>query len=364
MKVLVVNRHMDTILGGSEIQCDLIARKLLEFGHQVSYLALQSKKTLSHEYNVINMEKFTRRAFHKVISSEKPDIVYWRYNKKHLYVSSQICRRANVKFIYSLSHINDVTKWSDQDIYRIKNGSIIGRIKGIGNIIVNRVNYSALKTVDGIASQKADYLEQLPKSFDKRAAIYIRNSMEIKPQGNFVWKKPYVVWVANIKRPKRPECFIELARRLPHLDVDFIMIGKIQDHNYDYMNYSNNLPDNLYYLGSKTKEETDEIIGKSLFLVHTCEPEGFPNNLIQAWLSGKPTITMQYDPDSTIEKYRIGLVSGTFEQLIDDVNKLIDDKKMRNEMGDRALQYANDSFNPETNVRKLETLMEYLSRKG
>ena len=73
---------------------------------------------------------------------------------------------------------------------------------------------------------------------------------------------------------------------------------------------------------------------------------------------------MQYDPDSTIEKYRIGLVSGTFEQLIDDVNKLIDDKKMRNEMGDRALQYANDSFNPETNVRKLETLMEYLSRKG
>ena len=55
MKVLLVNRHMDTILGGSEIQCDLIARKLLEFGHQVSYLALQSKNTLSHEYKVINI---------------------------------------------------------------------------------------------------------------------------------------------------------------------------------------------------------------------------------------------------------------------------------------------------------------------
>ena len=59
--------------------------------------------------------------------------------------------------------------------------------------------------------------------------------MEVKSNDHFIWDKPYVVWVANIKHPKRPECFIELANRSNNMEVDFLMIGKIQDHNYDYI---------------------------------------------------------------------------------------------------------------------------------
>lgn len=364
MKVLIINRHMDTILGGSEIQCDIIARKLIEFGHQVSYLALQSRKVGVHEYKIINMEKFNRRAFREVLITEKPDVVYWRYNKKHLFHAVNLCGRANVKFIYSLSHNNDVTKWSDQDLFRIRNGNILSRIRGLGNILENRINYSAIDKVDGVASQKEEYLKYLPNSIDKKAAVYIRNSMEITPKGNFAWKKQYIVWVANIKRPKRPECFIELASRLADLDIDFIMVGKIQDHNYDYINEPDNLPGNLYYLGSKPKAEVDDIIGKSLFLVHTCEPEGFPNNFIQAWLSGKPTLSMQYDPDSTIENYGLGYVSGSFDKLVDDVRMLAEDPKLQKELGLKAFQYASENFNPEKNVRKLVNLMNYIVNEG
>jgi hypothetical protein len=37
MKILIINQHISDALGGSEMQCDLIAHGLTNLGHQVIY---------------------------------------------------------------------------------------------------------------------------------------------------------------------------------------------------------------------------------------------------------------------------------------------------------------------------------------
>ena len=171
---------------------------------------------------------------------------------------------------------------------------------------------------------------------------------------SFEWKRPYVLWVANLKFHKNPEKFVELAEHFEESGVDFLMVGKIQDNRYAYLQSSENLPRNLYYLGPKSLEEVNGMLKSSLFLVHTCDPEGFGNNFIQAWLQAKPTISLYFDPESIIYNNRLGFVSGSLEQMAKDVKKLIKNEQLRIEIGQRAKNFAQQHFDPEPNVRKLD----------
>ncbi len=44
MNLLIINQHPSDSLGGSEMQCDLIARGLTERGHQVVYASVGSMR--------------------------------------------------------------------------------------------------------------------------------------------------------------------------------------------------------------------------------------------------------------------------------------------------------------------------------
>ncbi|MDX1641753.1 MAG: hypothetical protein R3220_08635, partial [Balneolaceae bacterium] len=40
MKISIINQHCDDTLGGSELQCDFIARELTKRGYNVQYIAI------------------------------------------------------------------------------------------------------------------------------------------------------------------------------------------------------------------------------------------------------------------------------------------------------------------------------------
>jgi len=93
-------------------------------------------------------------------------------------------------------------------------------------------------------------------------------------------------------------------------------------------------------LGEKPLREVNGILRGALFLVHTCQPEGFPNVLIQAWMQGKATVSLAYDPDRLIQTQQFGFFSGSFEQFVQDTKMLLDNATMRAEMGQRAHTFA------------------------
>jgi glycosyltransferase involved in cell wall biosynthesis len=182
--------------------------------------------------------------------------------------------------------------------------------------------------------------------------VVIHNSVD-RTVRTFQWEKPFIAWVGNFKGIKHPELFIELTRRFQNAGVDFLMVGKMSEHYEQQLKHAE-LPASLYLLGPKTYHEVNGILQQALFLVHTSSVDGFSNVLIQAWMQGKPTISIWYDPDNMTKNNEIGLASGGLEQLVIDTKTLIENPSRRKEMGLRAKKFAEAHFDPEVNMQKFE----------
>jgi glycosyltransferase involved in cell wall biosynthesis len=351
MRIIVVNKHVEDEIGGSEIQCDLMSRYLLKLGHQVTYVAVRSEhRSYSSPYEVIPISKLTARSFRNIVEHVDPDLVYWRYNKKSLLTIAMLCSTYRCKFVFSITALDDVKKWS----YHPQ-----PHLAKFRQMFESRINYIGYRFVDGIVSLRKDFLPLVP-DYPRVKKTLIYDCMEVGSADDFHWDKSYVVWVASVKKIKNPELYVKVAERLSDLPIDFLMIGKIADKSYSYLTDKGSIPPNLHYLGEKTPEAVDGILRGSLFLVHTCRPEGFSNNFIQAWLQERPTVSLCYDPDGFIEEHRIGYFSMSLDRMCEQIRQLVEDADLRRDMGLRARRVAREFFDPETNVKRFESFFEGL----
>jgi glycosyltransferase involved in cell wall biosynthesis len=362
MKILIMNHHFSDYIGGSELQCHLIAEYLKKYGHEVIYGAINSKGNIyKAEYKVVPIKKISFFSLRRIFKEVKPDLVYWRYNKNYLLAAGIICKYFKIKLVFSISSIPDTRRWVIIKLPDIKKQGIRRRLRSFTRLIIvlfsNCINYTGYHFVDGVVTVRKGLLKNLP-SRGKFIKTCIYNSMERNPTEEFPWNKPYVIWVANVKKIKNPEFYLEAAKKFIDKKVDFLMVGKIQDSSYSFLNDKDNLPDSFFYLGVKQLDEVNSMIKGSLFLVSTCNPEGFSNNLIQAWMLEKPTVTLFFDPDELIEKYNIGYFSKTFNNMCTDINTLIENEAARLEMGNRAKRLALELFSPEKNINKLIEFFE------
>ena len=141
----------------------------------------------------------------------------------------------------------------------------------------------------------------------------IPNSAQKCRQVPFSWPRPYVAWVANLKPSKRPELCVELARHLLPHGVDLVMVGRLVDPAYCWLE-DLSASENLHYIGPRSVEEVSGVLAGALALVHTCMPEGFPNVFIQSWQQATPTVSIEYDPGGIIKTHALGYVSEADEQ--------------------------------------------------
>jgi len=335
-------------MGGSEIQCDIIAKHLLQMGHDPIYFAVNGTRDYEVDYEV-HPSKLSVRSLISAIDLYDPDIVYWRFDKRQLLKSALICKYYGVTFIFSASSQRNLLKWGRYE--NMDFSSLRTTLNTLYNACTRpfkqRINYFGYQLVDGVTVLNSDFLHKIPAE----PQVVIHDSMEDNT-AEFEWGNPFVVWVANLKPNKNPEKYIQLADR-SQLDIDFLMVGNIQNEQYSYIRDGENTPSNFYFLGSKTPTEVNGILKKSLFLVHTCNPEGFGDIFIQAWLMGKPTISLYFDPDDYISKHNIGIVSGDLKSLTSDMETLTQQEELRKRMGERALKVARKNFDPKKNTQNL-----------
>lgn len=347
MRVIIINTHPEDYLGGSQIQCDLFASFLKKKRHEVLYLALRGIKTSYDADYQVTPVQLNSTDVYTACKSFSPDIVYWRFNKKVFLSCMKELNKLNCPLIFGVSHINDLKRWGYKS--SATNSSIKGKINDFRKLANSAWNHFGFRYIDGLTVNNSDFLNMVKISHH----IYIPNSMPVKHK-TFEWPKPYCVWVANIKPTKRPEQYLQLARSLEPTNIDFLMVGEIQNKNYKFIANGVELPSNLYYLGPKPLEEVNGILKKSMFLVHTCEPEGFPNIIIQAWLQGKPVVSLNFDPNGYLESENIGYYSRNMNQFIEDVSNLIKNNAEREALGKKAQNFAHKKFSIERNGKFLE----------
>jgi glycosyltransferase involved in cell wall biosynthesis len=147
-----------------------------------------------------------------------------------------------------------------------------------------------------------------------------------------------IAWLATYKASKRPEWFIELARRLPRRR--FVMCGviPIPPETRDAWEAAQRAAEtlaNLEVRGYLEHGRLGELFAGASLFVHTSPVEGFPNTVLEAWAHGLPSVTA-VDPDGVIAAERLGVVAWDLDAMAAAVETLMSDAEERRAMGARA----------------------------
>lgn len=153
-----------------------------------------------------------------------------------------------------------------------------------------------------------------------------------------------VLWVGNIRTVKRADRVISIAKALP--EISFHMIGGAlvgEEALYEKIKRSADAIGNIVFHGRTPYHETNRIYGRAKLLLNTSDVEGFPNSYLQAWAVAVPVIT-RIDPDSVIERERLGVVVESEDDSINAIRGLISNYQNRLDSGARCQAFMEKNF--------------------
>lgn len=216
-------------------------------------------------------------------------------------------------------------------------------------------NWIDIKFADAICVQTRYQYNQLKKNYKKKGII-IKNHVKIKNSVKKEEEEFIVLWIGSIAEVKQPLLFLKLAKSLPQLN--FWMIGGyVGELDESFVDYSNSLK-NFTFFGAVNPSEIDKYFKKASVLINTSIFEGFPNTFIEAWLNKIPVISLNSDPDGIIAKKKMGFHSKSFYQLKKDLLILVENKHLRNEMGNNGRIYIKNEHDIQIISKKYQDLFK------
>ena len=357
-KLLFLGAPFEYYKGGAEYQYKIM-EPYLNKKYSIYYLfrhptPLHEKKYITYNYMFrknYNPNLYTDvHVIYRLIRKLSPDIIYTQGVHYIGAIGVHYAKSNNIPMVLHIASRRDV-----------ENSKYQPGIKGVFDFLYHNIAKYVIKNVSKIICQ-AEYQNVLIQSnFGKSYNLLLPN---FHPTPENIVNKTLptkIVWVANFKPLKQPEIFLELADRFQdNHDIKFIMIGKPtlgawQRRLSDKMNRLSNLE----YRGELSIDEVNKVLSESHIFVNTSQYEGFPNTYIQAWMRKVPVIALNSDPDDVIKTKGIGFHSNTFDQMVQDVKKLVENNKLREEMGERSQKFAFSNFST-SNINKLIDLIEQI----
>ena len=216
----------------------------------------------------------------------------------------------------------------------------------------------AVRKASAVFVQRPDQLEEFLARGLK--AKLIRNVQPSVPESAVQRHegKPVILWAGSLKSSKRPESFIELARRCRDLAADFVMIGGIQEPQYEEIMACalRELP-NLRWDGLIPFSRVREYYAQAHVFVSTSRQESYPNTFIHAWLHGVPVLSLDVDPEELLSKQGFGVLARTMGELEQAARELIADPDRRRRIGNLGRTYARQEHDLTSTVDKIEQIL-------
>lgn len=346
------------IRGGAEQQAHLIAQ-YLRSSYDVFFISIgheEDQRLFDNGYKIYAIKPFqlagnkmyflSRGEILNILKHERPDFIYQAVSYSATGIAAEYCNNSGAKLIWHIA--------SDRDVAPSKFGK--GQ-KGLFYFIEDKYAEYGKRNATHIIAQTQQQDNAMRHTYKRACDIILRNFHPV-PQDIMKKQLPIqITWIANIKKLKQPEIFIKLCQKLCHTkDVNFLMIGRKGPPAYQNQLESQiRNCENLVYLGELDMDEVNRILSESHFLVNTSQYEGFPNTFIQAWMRRAPVVSLNVDPDGILRRERIGFHSKTFDQMLEDVARLIEDEPLRVDMGQRARSFAEKEFS----MRNLEKMLPF-----
>ena len=316
MKIIFFIGYYPEIIGGAQLQTKILYDQLKNY-YNIVYISYHYNNPIN-EKNIYRLNfpskihKFTLYYFwmkkvKKILIQEKPDFVYQRVlNSFSMYLASY-CNELNIPFFIHVA---------DNYSLEFNTFSLSTLVRRIFFTIILRRNVRFLC--------QTDYQKKLLSKYFKDEIYLIPN---IYPFRNFdvVHKsqRNYFIWIGNIRKVKRIDLYINLARNFPN--IKFYVLGEVSNNIYGYL-IKKKLREvkNIHYFGSVNRDKIFNLLSNSIALVNTSDSEGLSNTFIEAWQTGTPVISLNSNPNYYFDRFNLGIFcNGSIDNLYNSVKTFV-----------------------------------------
>jgi glycosyltransferase involved in cell wall biosynthesis len=288
--VISADPHIAEV-GGAEVQQTVLARLFAAHGYPVSMICLDYGQPERSVIDGVAVHKAyppsgglpVLRFVHpritvmwRLLREVDADVYYCRAAGMLAGLVAEFGRRHGRRSIYAGA--------SDMDFMRGEGGQI--------RYARDRWLYRrGLARVDRIVAQNEAQRETCRATYG-REAVVIPSCYQLPRQGGAdPARADSVLWVGTIRAGKRPELFLELARRLPQRR--FVMVGgpaRGDVRLYERIRAEAARLPNLEFTGFLPLAQVEPRFDAACVFVNTSDFEGMPNTFLQAWARGVPTL--------------------------------------------------------------------------
>lgn len=345
---IVTPHHPSASGGGAEFQIQCLLESLLDLQrYDISYVARSVDPDFKPRgYRIVRIGNSSRAPrfgygmdavpLYRALQGLRPQVIYQRVACGYSGVCAWYARRNSARMIWHVAHDTDVTGETldpgRNPIRRILENTSIRYMIGATNHIVTQTQWQRT---------------ELERNYGRTADGIVRNFHPEPTEGiEKSGDTSTVLWVANFKRWKRPELFLDLAAALQDVPgARFVMVGAQaggsgeRDWNAAVMQRIR-LAKNVEYLGPRPQAQINQLLARAHVFVNTSVSEGFPNTFIQAWMRAVPVVSLQVDPDDVLQREALGFRASSANGLADAVRRLLVTPGLRAEYGERARRYA------------------------
>ena len=330
-------------IGGEEVQHTLLAKSLARRGHHVSMVVYDyGQQDRAHWDRVTTYKAYRASAGIPVVRFVHPrwtgvwqalrradaDLYYVSCAGMHLGLVALFCRMYRRKWVFRVAHDTDcepdkllVQFWRDKKLYEY------GLRRSPAILVQTQRQQQAILTNYGLASMQVGMLVDFPQQ-----------------RYTFEERDVDVLWVNNLRQFKRPDLFLALARRSPHLQ--FHMVGGPQpgfESMFEAIRREAESIANLTFHGRVAYHAMDRKYDRARVFVNTSDSEGFPNAFLQAWVRGTPVVSF-FDPDHLIEQESLGKVVNSLDTMTHAIETLFYDTLQWTQASNRCVAYMERVF--------------------
>lgn len=333
-------------LGGAERQQFIIAQELQDRGFDVAFITFRNDRPRFEQIDGFSVWNVLPRSNNivwtlptlyilaKYVSKSGAEYVYTRGNPPLCILISITCRLLGKMHIYSVandSNLDSEFLQYQHDLFKY------GHLR--------RLYFSCVRKADIVISQTEDQQVRLNEEF-RIPSILLPNVYRVPPSDRIVPAddREYFLWVGSLdKHQKRPERFLEIARKLPY--ENFLMIGFTSDDEYqEFIESEAKTIANLEFEGFVPPNEIDQYYRYAKGLINTSDYEGFPNTFLEAWRYAVPVLSLRFDLDEKLSAGTGGIVSGSLSQLLHDTRTLAENPDNAIQLGTQGRKLVEEEF--------------------
>jgi glycosyltransferase involved in cell wall biosynthesis len=343
----LVSSGTDALPGGAETQILFLARGLAAKGCRVCILARPGAGGLPSEVHGIDLLPLPttrqRRRFDfglsvmlyglrvvRSLAGLDARVLVQRVAGPETGVTALVTRMKRQRFIYSSAGVKEFDYGSLESLRR--------------NVWLFHLG---VRLAHAVVVQTDEQVGLCRQRFG-RAPVLIKSVAE--PAATRSSDPAFFLWVGRLAEYKRPEAFVEVARRVP--EARFAMIGVpvpgSDEGIPDRVRREAAQLDNLELLEPRPRAELMRVLDGAVAIVSTTPSEGMPNVFLEAWARGVPALSLAHDPDGVIERHSLGgFARGSLERMAAIVRKMWHERANQREVSARCRSYIEREHAPD-----------------